>query len=195
MNPFSLYQELAGTRSPTPARRGAVAPHDIVVPAGETPFRPGPIVAELQHAGFPAAIEKGKVVLKKDALVVRAGEVISGEKANLLTRLGIYPLEVGLNLRAAVERETFYPPSVLAVDLNRLRDDLVRAHRLALALAVEARYFAPATLPVLLGHGHRFALALALEAAYPIPQTISGLVVRALRQAQALGPPKETAAS
>ncbi|MCI4370276.1 MAG: 50S ribosomal protein L10, partial [Thermoplasmata archaeon] len=63
-NPFSLYQELARTRSPTPARGGEIAPNDITVPAQTTSFKPGPIVGELQHAGFPAAIEKGKVVLK-----------------------------------------------------------------------------------------------------------------------------------
>ena len=56
-NPFALYQEFLRTRSPTPARGGEVAPNDIFVPAGTTSFRPGPIVGELQHAGFPAAIE------------------------------------------------------------------------------------------------------------------------------------------
>ena len=71
-NPFALYQELFRTRSPTPARGGETAPHDIRVPAGTTSFKPGPIVGELQHAGFPAAIEKGKVVLKKDTIIVKA---------------------------------------------------------------------------------------------------------------------------
>ena len=80
-NPFSLYQELSRTRSPTPARGGEVAPKDINVPAGTTSFKPGPIVGELQHAGFPAAIEKGKVVLKKDTLIVHAGQTISREVA------------------------------------------------------------------------------------------------------------------
>ncbi|EQD45521.1 acidic ribosomal protein P0, partial [mine drainage metagenome] len=59
-NPFTLYAELSRTRSPTPARGGETAPADILVPAGTTSFKPGPIVGELQHAGFPAAIEKGR---------------------------------------------------------------------------------------------------------------------------------------
>ncbi len=185
-NPFVLYQELARTRSPTPARGGAVAPNDIVVPGGETPFRPGPIVAELQHAGFPAAIEKGKVVLKRDATVVRAGEVISTEKANLLTRLNIYPLEVGLELRAAVERETFYAPAVLAVDLDRQRAELAVAHQRALALALEIGYFTAVTTPRLLARAHRRARALAVAAAYPTAATLPALFARALREARAV---------
>ena len=120
-NPFSLFQEFARTRSPTPARGGETAPHDIEVPAGATSFKPGPIVGELQHAGFPAAIEKGKVVLKKDTVIVRAGGTISREVAGMLTRLEIFPLEVGLNLRAVVDGETFYPPEVLNVDLGARR--------------------------------------------------------------------------
>ncbi len=185
-NPFSLYQELRQTRSPTPARGGSIAPNDILVPGGETPFRPGPIVAELQHAGFPAAIEKGKVVLKKDAVVAKAGEVISAEKANLLTRLNILPLEVGLDLRAAVERETFYAPSVLAVDLDQQRGQLARAYRSALALAVELEYFTPETIPILMSRAYRGAIALAVESAYPTSKSLPEIFARAYREAKAL---------
>ncbi|HEV2449309.1 MAG TPA: 50S ribosomal protein L10, partial [Thermoplasmata archaeon] len=55
-NPFALAQELDRTRSPTPARGGEIAPADVLVPGGTTSFKPGPIVGELQQAGFPAAI-------------------------------------------------------------------------------------------------------------------------------------------
>lgn len=185
-NPFSLYQELVQTRSATPARGGAIAPNDILVPGGETPFKPGPIVAELQHAGFPAAIEKGKVVLKKDSVVAKAGEVISAEKANLLTRLSIFPLEVGLQLRAAVERETFYGPRVLAVDLAAQRMAVVTAHRRAVALALEVGYFTHETVPILLGRAHRAALTLAVESAYPTPASVPELFARAVRGARRL---------
>jgi large subunit ribosomal protein L10 len=185
-NPFALYQELLRTRSPTPARGGEVAPHDIVVPAGTTSFKPGPIVGELQHAGFPAAIEKGKVVLKKDVIVVKAGQTISREVAGLLTRLEIFPLEVGLNLRAVVEGGTFYPPSVLSVDLDARRAELVGAHRRALGLAVEIAYPTPATIPLLVTRAHRRALALAVAAGYPTKATITPILARALREAAAV---------
>jgi large subunit ribosomal protein L10 len=194
-NPFSLYQELVQTRSPTPARGGSIAPNDILVPGGETPFKPGPIVAELQHAGFPAAIEKGKVVLKRDSVVAKAGEVISSEKANLLTRLSIFPLEVGLHLRAAVERETFYGPRVLAVDLAAQRAAFANAHRTALALALEIGYFTRQTVPLLLNRAYRAALALAVESAYPTPKSLPQILARAVRDAQALRALKGTPAS
>ncbi len=199
-NPFSLFQEFARTRSPTPARGGEVAPHDIFVPASTTSFRPGPIVGELQHAGFPAAIEKGKVVLKRDTTIVKAGHVISREVAGLLTRLEIFPLEVGLSLRAVVEGETFYPRSVLEVDLDARRQELVNAALGAFGLAVELGYVTPETLPRLVTKAHRRALGVAIAAGYPTQQTIEPLFTKAMRAAALIGkltgakgsPPKPT---
>src|SRR5207249_432728 len=60
INPFRLFKELEATKTRAPARGGEVAPEDLWVRAGETPFKPGPVVGELQKAGIPAAIERGK---------------------------------------------------------------------------------------------------------------------------------------
>jgi large subunit ribosomal protein L10 len=185
-NPFTLAAEFARTRSPTPARGGEIAPKDIEVPAQTTSFKPGPIVGELQHAGFPAAIEKGKVVLKRDITIVKAGAPIPREVAGMLTRLEIFPLEVGLDLRALLDGETFYPPSVLSVDLDARRADLARAHQRALALALEIGYTTSATIPLLLSRAHRRAIALAVEAGYPTKATLPALLARGLRAAAAL---------
>jgi large subunit ribosomal protein L10 len=156
------------------------------VPAGTTSFRPGPIVGELQHAGFPAAIEKGKVVLKKDTVIVAAGGTISREVAGMLTRLEIFPLQVGLELRAVVDGDTFYPPEVLGVDLDAHREEFARAHRRALGLAVEIAYPTAASTPLLVTRAHRRALLLAVAAGWPTPETITPILTRAVREATAV---------
>jgi large subunit ribosomal protein L10 len=186
-NPFSLYQEFLRTRSPTPARGGEVAPADIFVPAGTTSFKPGPIVGELQHAGFPAAIEKGKVILKKDTTIVKAGATISREVAGLLTRLEIFPLEVGLTLRAVVDGETYYPPEVLSVDLAERRADFARGAARAIGLAVEVGYPTSQSLPRLVSRAHRRALGVALATGYLSKETIEPLFAKAMREAAAVG--------
>src|SRR5439155_984135 len=76
INPFRLFKELEATKTRAPARGGEIAPEDLWVRAGETPFKPGPVVGELQKAGVPAAIERGKVVIRQDKLMVRAGQRI-----------------------------------------------------------------------------------------------------------------------
>jgi large subunit ribosomal protein L10 len=187
-NPFALSRELVQTRSPTPARGGEIAPADILVPAGTTSFKPGPIVGELQQAGFPAAIEKGKVVLKKDAVVVKAGAPIPRAVASLLTRLEIFPLEVGLELRALVDGEMFYAPDVLRFDPDAYLTDLSRAVRQALGVALELGFVTPQTLPHLVARAHRRALALAAAAGVAVPDTVPSTFVEAFRPAAAPGP-------
>jgi large subunit ribosomal protein L10 len=187
VNPFSLADELRRTRSPTPARGGEVAPADIVVPAQTTSFKPGPIVGELQHAGFPASIEKGKVVLKREVTIVKAGATISREVAGLLTRLEIFPLEVGLSLRAVVDGETYYPPSLLAVDLGAQRDQVALGARLAVGVAVELGYASRETIEPLVARAYRGALAVAVAAGHPTPETVAPLLLAALRSALAVG--------
>ncbi len=185
-NPFVLSQELDKTRSPVAPRGGEIAPIDVVVPAGETPFKPGPIVGELQHAGFPAAIEKGKVVIKKETLIVRKGSIISREVGPLLARLDIKPLEVGLLLRAAVEEDVFYPREALMVDLERIRGDLVRARQQALGLALHIAFPTAESIPHLLARAQRQGMGLALAAGFVSQETIRPLLEKAARQAKAL---------
>ncbi|MCJ7463342.1 MAG: 50S ribosomal protein L10, partial [Thermoplasmata archaeon] len=116
LNPFRLFKQLDSTKTKMPARGGEVAPDDIEIKAGETPFKPGPVVGELQKAGLPAAIEQGKVVIKKDKLLVKKGDKIPRDVALVLSKLEIYPLTVGLDLSAVFEDGMIYKKDVLAVD-------------------------------------------------------------------------------
>ena len=73
MNPFKLFSKIKQSRTMAPAKGGEKAAYNIEVKSGETPFKPGPIVGELQKAGIPAAIIEGKVVVKTDKVVVPQG--------------------------------------------------------------------------------------------------------------------------
>lgn len=57
MNPFKLYKLLDESKTPAPAKPGAIAPNDIVVPKCNTGLDPGPILGELQQAGIPAKLK------------------------------------------------------------------------------------------------------------------------------------------
>lgn len=138
VNPFKLYKLLESTKSKVPAKGGDVAPSDIVVPKGPTSFKPGPIVGDLQQVGIPAGIEGGKVVIKDNKMVVKKGEKISAKLAEMLTRLEIKPIDVGLNLKVAIEGQTLYNASDLAVDEDAIRNMFTQAAREAFNLSMEA---------------------------------------------------------
>jgi large subunit ribosomal protein L10 len=139
-NPFKLFKTLEKSKSPSPIKAGAIAPNDIIVEKCETSFPPGPILGDLQAAGIPAAIDGGKVVIRETKAVAKEGEAVSQKLAAMLTRLEIYPMEVGLDLRAAFESGMVFTPDVLAIDEDKYFSDIVLAAQQAFNTSVFAAY-------------------------------------------------------
>ncbi|OPY31522.1 MAG: 50S ribosomal protein L10 [Methanomassiliicoccales archaeon PtaU1.Bin124] len=186
MNPFKLFRAMEATKSPAPAKAGDIAPEDIAVKAGETSFKPGPIVGELQKAGIPAGIENGKVVFKKDKVLVEKGKPVPEDIAKVLPRLEIFPMTVGLDLKAAFEDGTLYRRDVLNVPADYYSTMLATASRNALALSMSIAYVTPVTIKPLMAKAYREAMALSVEAAYPTKDNIKFLLAKADAQMGAL---------
>jgi len=186
LNPFLLFKEMEATKMPSAAKGGEVAPDDIEVREGETSFKPGPIVGELQKAGIPAGIEGGKVLIKKDKMLVKKGDRIPRELAPMLTKLEIFPLVVGLDLQAAWEAGTVYPAKLLAIDEVKIMGQMGQAAAQAFNLAIFSAYPTPFTIRPLIMKARMEALGLALEAGIPTKDTIELLIGKANAQAKAL---------
>lgn len=186
INPFKLYKEMDATKTKMPAKGGEVAPEDIMIKSGETEFKPGPIVGELQKAGIPAAIEKGKVVIKQDKTVVKVGEKIPREVAVMLTRLGIFPLTAGFDLVAVYENEMIFKSDMLAIDETKTRNDIMKIGGQAFALAMHLSYVTPFTVKPLVTKAHSQALSLSVNLNIPTKETIKMIVSKAYEHGLAL---------
>ena len=186
LNPFTLFKEMERTKMPAAARGGEVAPVDIEVMEGETSFKPGPIVGELQKAGIPAAIEQGKVIIKKDKLLVKQGDVISRDIALALSKLEIFPLTVGLELRAAYEDGIVFQSSTLAIDQDLFMANLQGAAMKALNLSVYAAIPNKLSMKPLIAKAHLEALNLSVNAGYPTKESIKLLLAKANAESYAL---------
>jgi large subunit ribosomal protein L10 len=182
MNPFKLYKILESSKTAAPAKAGSIAPEDIVVPKGDTAFKPGPILGELQKIGIPAKIEKGKIVITSDKTIVAAGESIPRDVASILTRLEIFPLEVGIDLRAAYEDQTVYTSDLLTIDDEQTITDIQQAFTRALNLSVNAVIFNEVSVPVLLQKAATLSLNLALNAEILTSKTTDLLIAKAYAQ-------------
>jgi large subunit ribosomal protein L10 len=179
LNPFKLFKLLEDSRTPAPARAGDIAPKDIVVEKGPTSFRPGPIVSDLQNVGIPAAIEKGKIVIRETKIVATSGESITARLADVLEHLEIYPMEVGLYLQAACDSDLIYTPEDLHIDKKAYFEQLVHAASNALNLSINAEYPTSLTVAPLLQKGSYEATSLALKAEVFEPEVILILLARA----------------
>jgi large subunit ribosomal protein L10 len=178
-NPFKLFKMMERTKTPSPAKGGELAPSDIVIKAGDTSFKPGPVVREFQKVGIPAAIERGKVVIKKDAVLVKEGEPIPKDLAGVLPRLDILPLELGLDLKLAFEDGMVYQPETLDVDVDAVLGQFAAGAAAAFNLAVNAHVFNEVTIRPLLAKGHSYGLNLAVEAGIMTAETVEPILARA----------------
>ena len=182
LNPFRLYKQLDATKTKMAAKGGEISPEDIEVKAGETAFKPGPIVGELQKAGVPAAIEQGKVVIKKDKLLVKKGDKIPRDVALVLGKLEIFPLTVGLDLSAAFEDGMVYKKDVLAVDVTVILNNVKLAAAGAMNLAVFISYPTKQSIRPMLANAHYKAINLAVNAEIANKETIKIMLAKANAQ-------------
>ncbi|MBW2996427.1 50S ribosomal protein L10 [Candidatus Woesearchaeota archaeon] len=185
-NPFSLFKVIKKNKSSAPAKPGQEAPKDIVVKAGPTPFVPGPVIGELGSIGIKTEVVEGKIHIKEDSLVVKEGEEINAAAAGLLQRLGIEPMEVGLDLVAVYEDGVIYDKKVLDIDEEAFLQSLSDAGRWAFNLAIEAGYYTKETVGVLVPKAFREAKSIALEAGIMTDAVAEELVAKAEAQASAL---------
>ncbi len=182
LNPFRLFKQLDATKTKMPAKGGETSPEDIEIKAGDTPFKPGPIVGDLQKAGIPAAIEQGKVVVKRDKVLVKEGDEISREVALVLSKLEIFPITVGLDLRAAFEDGTVFAKDVLEVDDAAYLGKVRFAAAGALNLSVFIGHPTEVSIRPLLAKAHSSALGLAVNAGVLNSETVKLALAKARAQ-------------
>ena len=186
MNPFKLFSKIKESRTMAPAKGGEKAAHNIEVKSGETPFKPGPIVGELQKAGIPAAIIEGKVVVKTDKVVVPQGERIPTDVAQMLTRLEIFPIEIGMTLNGVFEDGEIFSPDVLDINIDEFFGRIRQASINVLNLAITAGWTTKQTIQPLLMKAHNDAFTIALEMGIVNKETVKYLISKANNQMLAL---------
>ena len=185
-NPFKLYKLLQKSKSSAPAKAGQTANADIKISAGPTPFAPGPIIGELGALRIKSGVEGGKVVIKQDAVVVKKGEKVSQKAAEVLSRLGVEPMEVGLNLVAAYENGEIFAADLLAVDESAYINNITNAARWAMNLSVEAAYPTKQNSEILVQKAFRESKAVALDAGFFADMLKDELLFKASAEASAL---------
>lgn len=185
-NPFELAQAIDKSKSRAAAKPGDIAPMDITIHAGPTSLPPGPAIGELQRAKIPAGVEGDKIVVRKDAVVAKKGDVISPELAGLLPKLGIEPMEIALNLVAVWDEGMVFGKDILFIPQEHYVSQLQQAYSHSFNLAVGMGYMTAETAPVIIGKAHREALALAIEANIINSETAGRILAKADAQAKAL---------
>ncbi|HIH37702.1 50S ribosomal protein L10 [Candidatus Woesearchaeota archaeon] len=185
-NPFKLFKTLKANQSPAPAKAGQIAPDDITIPKGKTPFSPGPIISELGGVGLKTSVQDGKVAIVNDKVVTEKGHVINAKVASVLTRLSIMPMKIGLDLVCVIENGVIYGRDVLDIDETIFLSKVQTAARHAVNLSMEAAYPTKDTMSLLIAKAFTQAKGVAVESAILNEKTTPDIIAKAARQALAL---------
>ncbi|MGC8973391.1 MAG: 50S ribosomal protein L10 [Thermoproteus sp.] len=186
-NPALFAKEVEAKAVRRKARAGDVAPYDIMAPAGPTNLSPGPILSKFGKLKIPTRVQEGKIWIAKDSPVVKAGQQITDEIADILRVLGVEPIYEKLRLLGVIWRgRRFVPIDEIVVEPKKYFEMLQQAAGAARNLALNVVYPTPEVLAVVLPNAHARALALAVRLGVVSKETLPALLARASSEAAAL---------
>jgi len=185
-NPFKLASVLNKNKSSAPAKAGQKAPNDIWVRAGSTQFPPGPLLGELGAVGLQAFVDQGKIAIRADKLLVKEGEIINAKVAGALSRLGIEPMEIGINLIATLENGEVLTKKILFIDVKEYFSKFVTAQKEAFNLAFSSAFPTKENISLLMQKAQREAKAVLESAKIDTPEAMGKKIASAETRAESL---------
>lgn len=142
-NPFELFSFIKKNKGSAAAKEGDIAEADILIQAGDTGLPPGPALSTLKGAGLKVAVQGPTISVIADKIVTKKGEAVSKEVADVLSKLNLKPMKIGMRVLGVLEKETndFYSSEALDVDEEELFNKFIKAYQSAMNLSVEAEFF------------------------------------------------------
>lgn len=183
---FELYNKFKANVIKLSAKPGQIAPDDVHIESGETSIMPGQTVTELKSAGIDVQIQKGKVVIAKDKILVKKGEHISLPVAKALHTLEITPFSAVVDPLLLAEGRMLYTRQVLGINTETTTAMLQEAFRSAVAVSMDRNIVNQYTINSFITKAYNSALYLGLEAKILDSGIVEGLIARVIREAGAL---------
>ncbi len=182
---FKLAILFKENQIPVYAKAGQIAPEDIVVKAGPTPFPPGPMVSEFNKLGIKVRPQAGKLHILQDKVLVKAGEEINEAVASMLMKLDIKPMKVGLKFVSAFEDGKVYTKE-LDFSVEEILTSIETAYADAYKLSIGLPWVTKDNVDLIIQNAYIDAKKLALGAEIEVPELLPELMAKATAQANAL---------
>ena len=159
-----------------PARAGAFAPKDVIVPASNTGMEPGK-TSFFQALGIPTKIARGTIEIVSDVKVVTAGTRVGTSEATLLNMLNISPFTYGMTVIQIYDQANTFSPEVLDVDESELIDRFMSGIKTIAAISLALNYptLVSVTHSLVNAYKNLIAVALATEITFEGAEKVSFL--------------------
>merc|ERR1719481_132770 len=112
---------LLANKVKAPAKAGALAPLNVVVPAQNTGMGPEK-TSFFQALSIPTKITKGTIEIVNDVDLIKAGDKVGMSEATLLNMLKISPFTYGLVIQKVYDSGSVFDPEILDITDDDLKD-------------------------------------------------------------------------
>lgn len=157
-----IREKLLENKVAAPARAGAIAPVDVVIPAQVTNLGPEK-TSFFQALQIPTKITRGTIEIINDVHLIKIGDKVGPSEATLLNMLNISPFSYGLIIRQVYDSGSCYEPSILDIKPADLRLKFTQGIQRLAAFSLGINYPNQASAPHLILGGFKRLLALAAD--------------------------------
>jgi len=156
-------------RVAAPAKAGAIAPVDVIVPKGNTGMEPTQ-TSFFQALNIQTKITKGQVEIINDVHLIKKGDKVGASESNLLKRLDIMPFSYGLTIESVYDNGNIYDLAMLDITEEDIVKKFGAAVRNVACISLAVGMPTIASLPHSIIRGYKNVLAISLGTDYKIPQ-------------------------
>lgn len=149
---------ILANRVRAPAKAGALAPLNVIVPAGNTGMEPGK-TSFFQALGVPTKIARGTIEIVSDIQIITAGNRVGQSEAALLNMLNISPFTYGLSIMTVYDSGTLFAPEILDISDETLMKALMAGIANIACMSLALSYPTVASVPHVLVNGYKNLLA------------------------------------
>jgi len=157
-----IREALLQNRKEAPAKAGAIAPIDVILPAQNSGLGPEK-TSFFQALSIPTKISKGTIEILNDVHLIKKSEKVGASESALLGMLKIYPFTYGLIVQQVYDSGTLFQPEVLDITMADLRDRFLAGVRNIASLSLEINYPTMASVPHSIVNGLKNLMAVAAE--------------------------------
>lgn len=160
-----IREIIVANKVKAPARAGALAPKDVIVPAANTGMEPGK-TSFFQALGIPTKIARGTIEIVSDVKVVTAGTRVGPSEAALLNMLNISPFTYGMSVVQIYDSGNTFASEVLDVDESELIDRFLSGIKTIAAISLALNFPTLASVTHSLVNAYKNLIAVAITTEY-----------------------------
>jgi len=155
-----IRERLLENKVRAPARAGAIAPGDVIIPAQNTGLGPEK-TSFFQALSIATKIAKGSIEIVNDVHILKEGDKVGPSEATLLNMLNISPFSYGLQVQMVYDSGSIFEPKILDIKPEDLRARFMAGVRNVAAVSLQIGYPTVASAPHSVINGFKNLLAVA----------------------------------